>query len=220
MASSLPNRNAYSRTNSHSLSIGSGSYNPSHRVTRRKSTTLNATTSAAAITAAINIDANGEIESSRNRRKSAIPLTSRGSYPSPPGSLPQHTSGNSYAGKGSGSLADADQKINSKAGRVRRASEASALIKKKTAGAPGDLKCETCGKGYKHSSCLTKHLLVFATYPPCLLPLPLLTPSLLQLGTHSRMATYFQVANLKASASPAARGCFCAHGHEYRPTFR
>jgi hypothetical protein len=44
--------------------------------------------------------------------------------------------------------------------RNRRASEGSHLIKgdKKS----GDLRCDTCGKGYKHSSCLTKHMYVAA----------------------------------------------------------
>ena len=48
--------------------------------------------------------------------------------------------------------------------RARRASEGAYLTKmdsKRTSG--GELRCETCGKGYKHSSCLTKHLLVFLT---------------------------------------------------------
>jgi len=43
--------------------------------------------------------------------------------------------------------------------RIRRASEGQFLIKgdgKKLHG--GELKCDKCGKGYKHSSCLTKHL--------------------------------------------------------------
>ena len=43
--------------------------------------------------------------------------------------------------------------------RDRRASEGSYLGKgdsKKS----GDLRCDTCGKGYKHSSCLTKHMYV------------------------------------------------------------
>ncbi|KAF2125926.1 hypothetical protein P153DRAFT_360227 [Dothidotthia symphoricarpi CBS 119687] len=48
--------------------------------------------------------------------------------------------------------------------RTRRASEGSRLAKgdgsgsssKRTSGS--DLRCEKCGKGYKHSSCLTKHL--------------------------------------------------------------
>ena len=43
--------------------------------------------------------------------------------------------------------------------RNRRASEGSHLIK----GNPkkGELRCDTCGKGYKHSSCLTKHMYAF-----------------------------------------------------------
>lgn len=46
--------------------------------------------------------------------------------------------------------------------RVRRASEGSKVNKTdgKRASAT-ELKCEKCGKGYKHSSCLTKHLLVY-----------------------------------------------------------
>jgi len=57
------------------------------------------------------------------------------------------------------------EQINSSAkARARRASEGAYLAKmdsKRTSG--GELRCETCGKGYKHSSCLTKHLLVFLT---------------------------------------------------------
>lgn len=49
--------------------------------------------------------------------------------------------------------------------RARRASEGAHLSKsdgKRSSG--GELRCEKCGKGYKHSSCLTKHLLV---HPSC-----------------------------------------------------
>jgi hypothetical protein len=42
--------------------------------------------------------------------------------------------------------------------RMRRASEGQHLSGKKVNRA--DLRCQTCGKGYKHSSCLTKHLFV------------------------------------------------------------
>ncbi|KAF2773959.1 hypothetical protein EJ03DRAFT_340780 [Teratosphaeria nubilosa] len=41
--------------------------------------------------------------------------------------------------------------------KMRRASDGTRLTKKEKA-ATGDLKCETCGKAYKHGSCLTKHL--------------------------------------------------------------
>lgn len=40
--------------------------------------------------------------------------------------------------------------------RNRRASEGSHLVKGSSK--KGELRCETCGKGYKHSSCLTKHM--------------------------------------------------------------
>lgn len=40
--------------------------------------------------------------------------------------------------------------------RNRRASEGSHLVK--GASKKGELRCDTCGKGYKHSSCLTKHM--------------------------------------------------------------
>ena len=44
--------------------------------------------------------------------------------------------------------------------RNRRASEGSQLGKGDGKKSGGDLRCDTCGKGYKHSSCLTKHLYV------------------------------------------------------------
>lgn len=44
--------------------------------------------------------------------------------------------------------------------RVRRASEGAHLSKGEGKRSSGELRCEKCGKGYKHSSCLTKHLLV------------------------------------------------------------
>ncbi|KAL8937818.1 MAG: hypothetical protein Q9216_004230 [Gyalolechia sp. 2 TL-2023] len=42
--------------------------------------------------------------------------------------------------------------------RARRASEGAYLSKNEGKRASGELRCEKCGKGYKHSSCLTKHL--------------------------------------------------------------
>ncbi len=43
-------------------------------------------------------------------------------------------------------------------GRNRRASEGSYLTKGEGKRLPSELRCDTCGKGYKHSSCLTKHM--------------------------------------------------------------
>ena len=49
-----------------------------------------------------------------------------------------------------------DKKTSIKA-RNRRASEGS-FLKGEGKRAVSELRCDTCGKGYKHSSCLTKHL--------------------------------------------------------------
>ena len=46
--------------------------------------------------------------------------------------------------------------------KARRASEGSHLTKGEGKRSSGELRCEKCGKGYKHSSCLTKHLSVFS----------------------------------------------------------
>lgn len=53
--------------------------------------------------------------------------------------------------------APSSKSISTKA-RNRRASEGSYLIKGEGKKSASDLRCDTCGKGYKHSSCLTKHL--------------------------------------------------------------
>ena len=50
-------------------------------------------------------------------------------------------------------------------GRARRASEGSYLTKGENKRSSGELRCEKCGKGYKHSSCLTKHLSVLSGLP-------------------------------------------------------
>ena len=42
--------------------------------------------------------------------------------------------------------------------RNRRASEGSHLVKGAGKRVTSEVRCDTCGKGYKHSSCLTKHM--------------------------------------------------------------
>jgi hypothetical protein len=44
--------------------------------------------------------------------------------------------------------------------RIRRASDGQPLIKEGRKNNRVEVRCETCGKGYKHSSCLIKHRLV------------------------------------------------------------
>lgn len=65
--------------------------------------------------------------------------------------------------------------------KARRASEGSYLTKGEGKRSSGELRCEKCGKGYKHSSCLTKHLSVysgpFVVQLLALVLLPLLEPA-------------------------------------------
>ena len=55
---------------------------------------------------------------------------------------------------------DAELLSKNQKNRNRRASEGSYLSKGESKKSAADLRCDTCGKGYKHSSCLTKHLYV------------------------------------------------------------
>ena len=64
--------------------------------------------------------------------------------------------------------------------RVRRASEGAHLSKSEGKRSSGELRCEKCGKGYKHSSCLTKHLLVHPSERLCTL-----TPRLFFCWSHT-----------------------------------
>jgi hypothetical protein len=58
-----------------------------------------------------------------------------------------------------------DEDNDFKQNRMRRASEGQHLMKDGKKSGGGDLKCDKCGKGYKHSSCLSKHLSV--AFSPC-----------------------------------------------------
>ena len=92
--------------------------------------------------------------------KAAVASLNDGSYPSVPSSLPQHVSA-PEAGSGSavidGPALSSFQGVDKAKQRMRRASDGTRLTKKEKA-ATGDLKCEHCGKAYKHGSCLNKHL--------------------------------------------------------------
>ena len=169
----LPIRHSSSRHHSHSVSLGA--INPSHRVTRRKSITSTAVNSAAAIAAALNgtDDKSHGASALSNRRSQTLKHG---------GNARSNESTTADSNAGLMGLADhmgprdggfgferdesaiddsllADGNHNAKA-RARRASEGAHLSKSEGKGASGELKCEKCGKGYKHSSCLTKHLSV------------------------------------------------------------
>ncbi|KAK2737963.1 hypothetical protein FQN57_007317 [Myotisia sp. PD_48] len=164
-------RQSNGRPHSHSVSLSALSFN--HRVTRRKSMTSTPANSvtAAATAAVINEAAGTRIDSPINpshhrrglslRRAAGLESTSIGS-PSAFGSYiarngigPDRKPSPSH-----GNAADelVDGKPISIKNRSRRASEGSHLIKGEGKRALVELKCDRCGKGYKHSSCLTKHM--------------------------------------------------------------
>lgn len=174
--SGLPlSRQTHSRNNSHSL-LGSALNNGTHRVTRRKSMT-NTGANVAAVAAAL--QESGDMGVSHpiavNSRRSTtskhgLPRSAIvGSLPSPPASLPtrKFVTGTGAGGAQESAIEDELNMSGDDAGsgfqkaRVRRASDGQPLVKEggRKSNRP-ELRCEKCGKGYKHSSCLNKHLFV------------------------------------------------------------
>ncbi|CAI6092062.1 unnamed protein product [Clonostachys chloroleuca] len=163
-----PARQTHARNNSHSLLTSS--LNPNHRVTRRKSVT-NPGANVAALTAALrdaNVSAAVPIVNPSSRRntmsKGARIVSGQNSLPSPPASLPNKGMADvkrdmtgSAIDDTNDSSADEDGS-NSQKSRIRRASDGQPLTKDGKKSNRAELRCEKCGKGYKHSSCLTKHL--------------------------------------------------------------
>jgi hypothetical protein len=179
MAGSLP------KNRPHSQSISAGTLNPAHRVTRRKSMSQTpAAGNLAAMAAAAKgitgapLEGGSGSSSSNSLRRSSKPASQ---FRGP--SMANSTMATSMPGNGSPfgpssygaaaakteALTDGptlatmleQDKANAKS-RNRRASEGSRLSKGDGNGkrSGSELRCEKCGKGYKHSSCLTKHLLV------------------------------------------------------------
>lgn len=173
MAGSLPKA---ARPHSHSLSASS--INPAHRVTRRKSMSTTAGNNVAAMAALAKGIAGAPLAEQPQhhlhnpaRRPSKPAMQFRGPSlvhsHSMASSVPHNASPfSSYKneaaltdGPALASLPESDNASNKS--RVRRASEGARQAKgdgKRTSGS--ELRCEKCGKGYKHSSCLTKHLSV------------------------------------------------------------
>ena len=151
----VPNRHSGSRNHSHSLSLGT--VTSTHRVTRRKSLTANNFASVAA--AMQNIDG-ASLEALVSPSNAGNAAKSGGQAP---GAKSENSRGESKT--------SVEGPTASKT-RNRRASDGAFLNKGESKRISGELKCETCGKGYKHSSCLTKHLLVFPSFRVCqVLPL-------------------------------------------------
>lgn len=161
-ASSLPVRNSYNRSHSHTVSLGS--VTSTHRVNRRKSSTFSPTANSVVLSSAVeNGVADGSVAVNRrsSASKAALASLNDGAYPPIPGSMPHHVSlpeNHSGSAVMEGPALSSFQGVDKTKQRMRRASDGTRLTKKEKAGAGADLKCDTCGKAYKHGSCLHKHL--------------------------------------------------------------
>ncbi|EED20138.1 C2H2 finger domain protein, putative [Talaromyces stipitatus ATCC 10500] len=127
---------------SHSHSISLGAINANHRVTRRKSMSRRGTESTS-------IGATSGFSS----------YLSRGIHAASPDSIPGRKPSpvvidENIAVEGSG---QEDKHVATK-NRNRRASEGSHLVRGEGKRVSKEIRCDQCGKGYKHSSCLTKHM--------------------------------------------------------------
>ena len=170
-------RPSSARHHSHSVSLGS--INPTHRVTRRKSINATAINNQSAVQAALNDLSRGGSTSvfdsniQGNRRSIAEFSRSDANQGRSSGFLQPDNNNVKDSAVADGPAPAASHQPDSLKPRARRASEGSYLSKGEGKRSSGELRCETCGKGYKHSSCLTKHLSVSSR---------LLSPHLLRLA--------------------------------------
>ncbi|RSL98088.1 hypothetical protein CDV31_012734 [Fusarium ambrosium] len=167
-ASGLPGRQTHARATSHSLLTGA--LNANHRVTRRKSVTNPSSNITSALAAALRDgDRSAAVPIANGGRRMSKSAAARaalvGSLPSPPASLPNHKSMPDPKRELNGSAIEDDPNDGSadegatkfQKARQRRASDGQTLKEGKKSNRV-EVRCDKCGKGYKHSSCLTKHL--------------------------------------------------------------
>ena len=145
---------------SHNHTVSLGAMNPTYRVNRRKSSSSMAGVNMAALAAAAteaSADKSGQLHPSRPASQGDV--LGKSSFG---GTSPSTNKASSAVvdGPSLSSMLGAERLGNNKA-RIRRASEGTRLTRgERRRSATGELRCETCGKGYKHGSCLTKHLSV------------------------------------------------------------
>lgn len=151
------------RPHAHTVSLGS--LNANHRVNRRKSSTSMTGVNRAALVAAIREGSQGGLPDGRPMcHQEGLGITN--AYTAGP-DLGRTMS----ASRKTGSAIEEGGPLLSKNAskmRARRASDGSILKKeRRNTNSGGELKCEKCGKGYKHGSCLQKHLSVLpSTFHP------------------------------------------------------
>jgi hypothetical protein len=141
----VPQMGTLTQSRSHSHSISLGAINANHRVTRRKSMSRRGTESTS-------IGATSGFSSYLSRGiHAASPDSAAGRKPSP-SSIDENVPVDGSS--------PADKPVNTK-NRNRRASEGAPLLRGEGKRVSTELRCDQCGKGYKHSSCLTKHMCVY-----------------------------------------------------------
>ncbi|KAJ5523155.1 hypothetical protein N7513_012699 [Penicillium frequentans] len=156
---SRPLPNPTQRQHSHSISLGA--VNANHRVTRRKSVTTAAANAAAAIAASMKEGESALLPMAAHRRslggRKGMESTSVGGASGFSSYLSRSVNSPSQeppvARKASPSNSDDGKALK---GRNRRASEGAQSKEGKRV--PAELRCDRCGKGYKHGSCLSKHM--------------------------------------------------------------
>ena len=191
---SVPARHSTARQHSHTVSLGS--INHSYRVTRRRSNNATSVNHAAAVRAILQ-DLN-DVPSA-----DSLPSSSHQSVERPTQNFErigvegkqqsgsdaiddpftsEQVAQNSAVAEG---FASENHPKNISLIRARRASEGSHLIKSHGKRSGGQLRCDICGKVYKHSSCLTKHQSVPLPFSCPMPPVFTLSPSC---GLHKNLA--------------------------------
>ncbi|RVD84238.1 uncharacterized protein DFL_005999 [Arthrobotrys flagrans] len=175
-SAAVPIKSSHRSHHAHSL----GTTNTTHRVTRRKSMSSSAVAHSAAVAAIKEAAANGSLDSSPinlDLKQEVLnspnlkPLDGQSDviadYPSPPSSFPSHGVSALSSGFRKTSFGTTLKETVSEHAIGEEVESATGSLRKnrRPSDGPddgqhvkGELKCEHCGKGYKHSSCLTKHL--------------------------------------------------------------
>ncbi|KAJ5095736.1 hypothetical protein NUU61_005092 [Penicillium alfredii] len=162
---SRPLNNAPSqRQHSHSISLGA--VNANHRVTRRKSVTTAASNAAAAVAASMKDGESASLPMATHRRTLGGRKGAESSSVGTPSALGSYLSRSMNSPSQEPPVArktspgDPEQVTDSKSvkGRNRRASEGAHLNKSEGKRSMAQIRCDRCGKGYKHGSCLSKHM--------------------------------------------------------------
>ncbi|KAI9795197.1 MAG: hypothetical protein M1816_000219 [Peltula sp. TS41687] len=152
----LPTRPYKLRRQSHSLTLGT--IGQTHRVTRRKSMSSSANANHVAAVAAAVKGAETSSNVTVTSPASRITTTEEKSSDKARDGHPVQRR-KSAINDGHSSLSGPPNSRNTIKTRSRRASEGSQLLRSERRRESGtELKCETCGKAYKHSGCLTKHM--------------------------------------------------------------